>query len=215
MTPWRVTGLGGRWPESPAGRPPRSRRRIARRMDTRMVAIRSPGGDKTCLRVFRARPDEIEVELPSPCRVSRLPGSLLQALARGDKPPANEWSPDQPLGQPPGRRTRPNETVGYRPESLMPRQISHTRSPASRNPPSSMDQSPALNSRKRRSPAISIFVNMICSALVNVWCRWIGINVTPVVSLPQRCDRGCDPNATAANFVRWLIRPGNADYLMR
>jgi hypothetical protein len=56
----------------------------------------------------------------------------------------------------------PGEIRRYRPEC----QISHTRSPASINPPSSMDQSPILNSRKRRSAPISIFGNMISSASV-------------------------------------------------
>jgi hypothetical protein len=124
------------------------------------------------------------------------------AKARADKPSSTKSPPDRPLGQPAGGENGPVRLC----RRIPARQISHTRSPASTNPPSSMDQSPALNSRKRRSAAISIFVNMICSASVNVWCRWIGIDVTPVIFLPQPRDRGCDPNATAANFVRRLIR---------
>jgi hypothetical protein len=35
-------------------------------------------------------------------------------------------------------------------------------------------------------------------------CR-IVTDVTPVIKVPHRRDGGCDPNATATNFVHWSI----------
>src|SRR5882672_1392642 len=96
-------------------------------------------------------------------------------------------------GRGPYREVSPLPSV-----SLTPDQTSHTRRPINVNPPSSMDQSPMLNSRKRPSAVICISANMICSAA----SQWIGLNgLAYLINLPRWGDPGCDPNATTANFV--------------
>jgi hypothetical protein len=142
---------------------------------SRILSTQTPAKRPPCLTAVKAPEIEFCTPLPYACRrVSRLSASLRQTLRLSTAGhAATERPPDQ--RQSPGGELGPVRLWRYRSQSLIPRQISHTRSPASINPPSSMDQSPTLNSRKRRSAAISTFVNMICSASV----KWIGTNVTP------------------------------------
>ncbi len=136
---------------------------------SRILSTQTPAKRPPCLSAVKAPEIEFCTPLPYACRrVSRLSASLRQTLrlstAGHAGRAATERPPDQ--RQSPGGELGPVRLWRYRSQSLIPRQISHTRSPASINPPSSMDQSPTLNSRKRRSAAISTFVNMICSASV-------------------------------------------------
>ena len=80
----------------------------------------------------------------------------------------------------------------------MPDHVNHTKRPASMNPPSSIDQSPVLNSRKRPSAEICKLGNMACS-------KCVATGFARMVNLARFFAPGCDPGATVANIVRWLV----------